>query len=351
MNDFETLIGLVSQYSPSGDERQAVEWLVGRMKSLCYEDSFIDEAGNAVGVMGSGPRQLVLLGHIDTVPGEIKVRQEDGALYGRGAVDAKGPLACFTDAVTRVGAVKGWQFIVVGAVEEERDSQGARYAATKYRPYYAIIGEPNGWDRVALGYKGSAPAEITIRRAQFHTASGAETAAEAAIALWLYLKSYAECFNAGRKRAFDQLLLTLHAMDAGSNDFEQWAIMQIGARLPPDIAPHEWDQKLNTLAGEAQVRPLGYPLPAWVGEKNNRLVRAFLSGIRSQSGEPRFVYKTGTSDLNVVAPLWKCPALVYGPGSSALDHTPHEHILLQEYARSVAVLCNALRNLVKIQPE
>ena len=69
-----TLIGLVSQYSPSGQERGAVEWLVARMKSLGYDDAFIDEAGNAVGVMGKGPKQVVLLGHIDTVPGEIPVQ-------------------------------------------------------------------------------------------------------------------------------------------------------------------------------------------------------------------------------------------------------------------------------------
>lgn len=69
----DTLIGLVSQYSPSGSERRAVEWLVERMKSLGYDDAFIDEAGNAVGVMGSGEKQVVLLGHIDTVVGEIKV--------------------------------------------------------------------------------------------------------------------------------------------------------------------------------------------------------------------------------------------------------------------------------------
>ena len=81
--DYSTLIGLVSQYSPSGQERGAVEWLVARMKSLGYGDAFIDEAGNAVGVMGKGTKQVVLLGHIDTVPGEISVRVEDGVLYGR----------------------------------------------------------------------------------------------------------------------------------------------------------------------------------------------------------------------------------------------------------------------------
>jgi LysW-gamma-L-lysine carboxypeptidase len=97
-----------------------------------------------------------LLGHIDTVPGEIPVRVVDGVLYGRGAVDAKGPLACFTDAVAKVGAKEGWQLVVIGAVEEERDSEGVRFVVNQYKPDFAIIGEPNQWDRVALGYKGSA---------------------------------------------------------------------------------------------------------------------------------------------------------------------------------------------------
>ncbi|MBV5347232.1 M20/M25/M40 family metallo-hydrolase, partial [bacterium] len=156
MSDFETLVGLVSQYSPSGQERGAVEWLVTRMKSLGYDDAFVDEAGNAVGVMGNGSKQVVLLGHIDTVPGEIPVRVDDGILYGRGSVDAKGPLASFVDAVAKVGAKDGWQFVVIGAVEEERNSEGARFVATQYKPDFAIIGEPNQWDRMALGYKGSA---------------------------------------------------------------------------------------------------------------------------------------------------------------------------------------------------
>jgi LysW-gamma-L-lysine carboxypeptidase len=90
---------------------------------------------------------------------------------------------------------------------------------------------------------------------------------------------------------------------------------------------------------------VGFAVPAWACEKNTPLVRVFLSGIRSQGGEPRFVYKTGTSDLNIVAPAWKCPALVYGPGDSALDHTPNEHIVLEDYSRAVKVLCSVLHHL------
>jgi [amino group carrier protein]-lysine/ornithine hydrolase len=355
----ETLIGLVSQYSPSGQERGAVEWLVARIKSLGYDDAFVDEAGNAVGVMGKGTKQVVLLGHIDTVPGEIPVRVEPvGAhrdaplLYGRGSVDAKGPLASFADAVAKVGAKDGWQFVVIGAVEEERDSEGARFVANQYKPDFAIIGEPNQWDRVSLGYKGSAWATVTVKRGQAHTASGEETAAEAAVEVWLKIKAYVDSFNVDKPKAFDKLLLTLRGMESDSSDFEQWAKLKVGVRLPVTVSPEDWYEKLKeeTLKVSETLRvlvePVGFALPAWGCDKNTPLVRAFLSGIRSQGGDPRFVYKTGTADLNIVAPVWKCPTVVYGPGDSALDHTPNEHINLDDYEKAVNVLSAALLKIV-----
>lgn len=354
--DFETLTGLVSQYSPSGQERGAVEWLVARMKSLGFDDAFIDDAGNAVGVMGVGPKQVVLLGHIDTVPGEISVRR-DGIpphemLYGRGSVDAKGPLASFVDAVAQVGAKDGWQFVVIGAIEEERNSEGARFVVTQYKPDFAIIGEPNQWDRVALGYKGSAWANITVTRGQAHTASGEETAAEAAVAIWLKIKACVDSFNTDKQKVFDKLLLTLRGMASDSNDFEQWARLKVGIRLPVEVSPDEWYEILNETIRVFEtlrvlIEPVGIAVPAWGCDKNTKLVRSFLSGIRSNDGEPRFVYKTGTADLNIVAPIWKCPAVVYGPGDSSLDHTPNEHIALEDYARSVAILVDVLNGLVK----
>jgi LysW-gamma-L-lysine carboxypeptidase len=77
------------------------------------------------------------------------------------------------------------------------------------------------------------------------------------------------------------------------------------------------------------------------------LVRSFLQGLREVAPEEKlgFVLKTGTSDMNVVGPAWKCPIVAYGPGDSSLDHTPHEHVLLDDYWRAVLVLEQALRRL------
>jgi [amino group carrier protein]-lysine/ornithine hydrolase len=348
--DCPTLVGLVSQYSPSTQEQPAVNWLVARMKDLAYDEAFVDDTGNAVGVMGKGLKKVILLGHIDTVPGEIPVRIEEDILYGRGSVDAKGPLASFVDAVAHTGPLDGWQFIVMGAVEEEQESSGARYIASRYRPDYAIIGEPNRWDRVSLGYKGSARAEIIIKRAQTHSADGEPSAPEAAIETWLAVKTFTETINTGRQRAFDKLILNLIGIESGQDGFEQWVKIRIGVRLPIDFTPEDWYARLHEIIKfpapfNVSIETIGYPVPAWTCEKNTRLVRALLTGIRSQGGTPAFVYKTGTADLNIVAPVWQCPTLVYGPGDSALDHTPNEHISMGEYRRAVSVLETGLRTL------
>ncbi|MCX7841374.1 MAG: acetyl-lysine deacetylase, partial [Anaerolineae bacterium] len=65
MNPIELLYGLVKISSPSQHERAAVEYLVAQMNTLGFR-AFVDDAGNAVGILGNGARDIVLLGHIDT---------------------------------------------------------------------------------------------------------------------------------------------------------------------------------------------------------------------------------------------------------------------------------------------
>jgi LysW-gamma-L-lysine carboxypeptidase len=341
----ETFIGLVQRYSPSGAEGAAVEYLVERMRALGYHRAFADETRNAVGILGEGPRQVVLLGHIDTVPGEIPVRIEGDRLYGRGSVDAKGPLAALVEAAARVGSIEGWQIIVIGAVDEERDSLGARGVIPRYHPDFAIIAEPSGWERVTLGYKGSAWAEIRVTREQAHTAAQGESACEAAFTLWSAVRDWAGRFNQGRQRIFDQVLPNLRGFESGEDGFEAWARLWVGARLPLDCGPETWYAVLEGLCAGAELRQTGFPMPAYLAEKNSLLVRAFLAGIRASGGQPGFVLKSGTADLNLAAPAWGCPAVAYGPGDSALDHTPEEHASLEEFTRSVEVLSIVLERV------
>jgi LysW-gamma-L-lysine carboxypeptidase len=135
-------------------------------------------------------------------------------------------------------------------------------------------------------------------------------------------------------------------MASGQDGFVQWAKLNLMARLPVELSPTAWYRQLASLLPDTRITPLGEALGAYQSEKNSPLVRAFLRAIRGQGGTPAFVNKTGTSDLNILAPIWGCPALVYGPGDSTLDHTPDEHLSITEYRASVRVLVDGLRELM-----
>ena len=62
------------------------------MDELGFEKTDIDNVGNVIATKGSGRPIMLLCGHMDTVPGRIPVRIENGYLYGRGASDAKSSL-------------------------------------------------------------------------------------------------------------------------------------------------------------------------------------------------------------------------------------------------------------------
>jgi len=348
LRDFDPVFFLaqaLSIPSVSGEERAVAEYFVSQMRTLGLE-SHVDAAGNAVGAAGAGP-EIVLLGHIDTVPGEVPVRIEDGKLYGRGAVDAKGPFATFVAAAARLvarGELRA-RLVLVGAVEEEAaSSKGAHYAADRYAPSACVIGEPSGWDRLTLGYKGRLLAEGRWEQPMAHTAGREIAVAERAVAFWNAVAAYCAALNAGKARLFDQIIPSIRTIQSGSDGLTDWAELTVGLRLPPGVQPAEL---AAALAEHAHGGQLGFRggCEAYQGDKNNPLVRAFLKGVRSAGGTPGFLLKTGTADMNVVGPAWRCPILAYGPGDSSLDHTPHEHVEIAEYLRAIDVLEAALRQL------
>ncbi len=343
MTEVELLEGLLRRYSPTHQEAEAVNYLVAQMQASGFK-AFVDEVGNAVGVMGDGPREIMLLGHIDTVPGFIEVRREGDALYGRGAVDAKGPLACCVAACASAGAREGQRFVVIGAVGEEGDSRGAQFVRDHYVPELLIIGEPSSWDRITLGYKGSAWFEYEVQRTLAHTSANVESACEAALSFWSRVTDRVAHFNRDRARMFDQLIPSLREMDSGSDGFVETAQLRFNLRVPIGLDRETVASLIEAVSDQAQVDLVEFT-PAYRAEKNTPLVRSFLAAIRQCDGSPAFTLKSGTSDMNLVAPAWQCPTVAYGPGDSDLDHTPNEHILVSEYQRGIRILAEVLRTV------
>jgi [amino group carrier protein]-lysine/ornithine hydrolase len=331
--------------SLSGQENQVARFLVEQMQALGFH-SYVDGAGNAVGEAGAGP-EIVLLGHIDTVPGVVPVRIDDRKLYGRGSVDAKGPFATFVAAAARLlasGELRA-RLVLVGAVEEEAaSSKGAHFVIDRYAPSACVIGEPSGWDRLTLGYKGRLLIEGRWEQPMAHSAGRELAVAERAVGFWNAVAAHCAAHNEGKTQLFEQLLPSLRAIASGSDGLADWAELTIGIRLPPGVAPDALADAIAQTDAGGQLRFRG-GCQAYRGDKNTPLVRALLKGVRAAGGTPGFLLKTGTSDMNVVGPAWRCPILAYGPGDSSLDHTPEEHVEVAEYLRAIDVLELALRQL------
>ena len=247
------LQGLVAIPSLSTQEAAAAAWLVEQMAASGYDRAYVDPAGNAVGEMGppTATQVVVLLGHIDTVPGNIPVRVEAGEdgplLYGRGSVDAKGPLATATAAVARIGSAwahaHNLRLVVVGAVEEEAaSSKGARWIRDRFDgvrepvPAACIIGEPSGWARVTLGYKGRVLVELDASQPMAHTAGPDLGVATVAVDFWNWLDAYAARRNEGRDKTFDQFSASLRRLHTSTDEaMHDHVTAQAGIRLPLDF--------------------------------------------------------------------------------------------------------------------
>ncbi len=234
--------------SYSRQERALAQFLVGQARQLGL-DAYVDEAGNFVASTSARDvtehaQPIVLLGHMDTVRGVVPVRLEEGLLYGRGAVDAKGPLAAFLCAAARLassGDSLKHPLVVIGAVEEEAaTSRGARAVVERYRPAACIIGEPSGSQAVTIGYKGRLLVEYRLARAISHSAGQQQNSSEAAIGFWNRVTRHAGEWNTrnaaqAAHTAFASLMPSLRGISSSQDGLEEQTRLTIGYRLPPDF--------------------------------------------------------------------------------------------------------------------
>lgn len=338
MHDHETtprelLEEIVSIPSVSGEEDDCAERLATYFEHHGRE-VWIDEVGN---VRAPADDSALLTSHIDTVPGEIPVHvdaaeETDLALWGRGSVDAKGPLVAMAVAAVRTG------LSFVGVVGEEIDSRGARHLITdRDAPEAVINGEPSGWNGVTLGYRGLLAGTYVATSESGHTSRPENNAIQDAMDWWGRVEAAFEPDD--WTPVFERVTCKPIGVDGGTSDdgLSVEASMDVQLRVPPSHTVEEVREIADAQLNGGTIRWYD-EVPPVMMEPRTDVARAFRVGIRDQGGDPRLLRKTGTSDMNVFASEWDCPMVTYGPGDSDLDHAPNEHLPLSAFDHSIAVL-------------
>jgi LysW-gamma-L-lysine carboxypeptidase len=331
----QLLVDLVSIPSVSGEETACAERLAAFFEAHDRE-VWLDEVGN---VRAPADDAVLLTSHVDTVPGDVPVKIEDGTLWGRGSVDAKGPLAAMAVAAIRTGVS------FVGVVGEETDSRGARHLVSdRDEPDAVVNGEPSDWDALTMGYRGFLSGTYVATSEAGHSSRPEPNAIQDAMAWWSRVEDAFE--GDPYAPVFEGVTAKPVGFDGGTSDdgLSVEATLDVQLRIPPGKTAESVREVADGLLESGTVH-WGKPSPPAMESPRTPVARAFRAAIRRAGGDPRLLRKTGTSDVNLYAATWDCPMATYGPGDSSFDHTPDEHLDLAAFDRSVEVLVDVAASL------
>lgn len=296
---------------------------------------------NLFASIGHGSPHLVFAGHTDVVPpGDPALWQHDpfagdiadGILYGRGAVDMKGGIACFLAAAldfVAAGRLTGALSFLITGDEEGPSVNGTvkllAWAADKGPRFdAALVGEPTNparlGDAIKVGRRGSLSGTLTVRGRQGHAAYP-ELADNPIPRLHALMGALlAEPFDAGSAR-FQPTHLEFTSVDVGNPAFN---VIPDRATTRFNIRFNDgWDHARLTarlrhiLDGATPQGADGYELafqpfnsPAFLTEAP-ALIEPLAAAIAAETGaRPALSTNGGTSDARFIKDY--CPVVEFG---------------------------------------
>lgn len=181
-SNLERLVGFDTQ-NPPGREREAAQFVLAELLAMgCRAETveIADGRTNVAGKFANGPGPVFAFNtHIDVVPAgsgwttdPFRLHEAAGRLYGRGACDAKGPLAAMLEAMrSLIASRETWSGTLLGVfvADEEVGSIGARaYVKTAGSIDFCAIGEPTSCSTVTA-HKGSVRPIVRVHGVTAHS--------------------------------------------------------------------------------------------------------------------------------------------------------------------------------------
>lgn len=318
MDPLELTRALVALETPTGSEQPAIDLLDGMLGRAGYHTLRQPVSPGRDNLYAyREPPELVFSTHLDTVPPHLPLVEDEVAIRGRGACDAKGLAAAMIAAAERLAAAGERRIGLLFLVGEENGSDGARAAADfGPRGRFLVNGEPTE-NRLSVGQKGTLRVDLTARGRAAHSAYP-EKGVSAIAALLDTIE---------RIRGLDlphDPLLGPSTLNLGLID---------GGVAPNVIAPHASAQLLVRT-----VEPTG-PLKAAIS-------RLLAPGVSVAFPVELPFHKAGGAppgwDTTVVSYASDLPFLStwgegfqLGPGSILVAHTSEEYILKADLLRGV----------------
>jgi len=370
--------------TPSHEDVSEMRELLVETLSAADVPVRVDDAGNVLASRGSGRPHVVLNTHIDTVIPHVPADRDGDLLHGRGACDAKGPLAALVDAFLRVDPsalgdaqqagsdsdAAGRLTLAVTPDEETLslgaaaldiegglpDAPGVSEEPDPAPPDGAIIGEPTGLD-VCHAAQGRFQGTVTIQGESAHAADpGDGTNAVAALRQVLAaIETFDEKHGPEPHPELGSPTLTPTVVEGGdaTNQLAAEARLVLDRRsVPPETAvgfeSALESQLRSAVGGDAAVsfsltdRESPF-LEAFATDRSAVILEALAD---ASGGDVRPFGAAAEASYFAV----HTPTVIFGPGVLAdeegpVAHADREYVQLSDVGRAGDVLTKALRTV------
>ncbi|MHA1291476.1 MAG: M20/M25/M40 family metallo-hydrolase [Promethearchaeota archaeon] len=365
MNDeaLDLLRKSIGFYSPSGEEKAFSNFLGNFLKKNGFKVNF-DSVGNLIAEKGKGKPILLLVSHLDTIPGELPVIEKDGKIFGRGAVDCKSSLAAMVYSISKYDfeGENAGKIIFSGIVREEDSLIGIEeFIKLKINPDCAIFGEPTKINQICIGYKGRICIGFRSLSQPGHVANSWQyiNAIEICLQIWNIIKGVCwqltemYCERNKKTKYFSQIIPTLTIISGGelTNCVPSECIIQIDIRFPPNVRGDSiLDEIRRSVLNFKEVYQKQSKLEFKIQENISSLIEGFevkgdeliIGALRwaifkTIKEKPKLIKKTGTTFINTIGMHYGIPSITYGPGDPKLEHTNNEFIVIDEYLKTIEI--------------
>lgn len=351
--NLQTLIRCPSVTPAEGGALSALEAMLSplgfKVDRMVSKEAGTPDVENLYARLGTEGPHLMFAGHTDVVPvGDeaawthppFAAEIADGELFGRGAVDMKGGIACFAAAVARHvekhGAPKGWISFLITGDEEGPSINGTikllQWATERGERWDAcVVGEPTNpnklGDMIKIGRRGSLSGKIVVHGVQGHAAYPhlADNPVRGMLQLTQALMD--PPFDAGTDN-FQPSNLEVTTVDVGNpatNVIPAKASASFNIRFndtwTADTLRAEIIRRLDAAAADGALRPGREPVNyeiIWADRpshvfltRNNALIASLSSAVESVTGaSPALSTTGGTSDARFIKDY--CPVVEFG---------------------------------------
>jgi acetylornithine deacetylase len=277
-----------------------------------------------------GEPQVTLSTHMDTVPPFFGSNEDEEFVWGRGSCDAKGIIAAMIAAAEKLLAAGTRNFGLLFLVGEERNSAGAKAAASMPRgSRFLINGEPTE-NRIALGSKGTLRYEVEARGKLAHSAY--PELGRSAIHTLLDVLQDIRRIPLPKDETLGPCTLNVGTISGGGapNVVADEARAEIMFRIVGDPAALR-EAMASAVVGRAMAREvLHTPAIRLTG----------FNGLPTTS-------VAFTTDIPALGGAWGQPFLI-GPGSIHVAHTAEERIAKRELSDAVEIYVRMVMQLLVV---